>query len=250
MADLLHHILRYVHIVVGSIGLILFWIPIFARKGGVWHRRAGRGYVYSVYVVTITALTSCLWGWIHPVSFMSYVGREPTAQDVAQIRFFYAILGVLAAMALTGAVFGMQILKVKDSGTPMGSPALRVVLSVEFLASIGALTYCASLVISGSFVGLHSILVVLAGFTLLDSINVLRSMRNPRRIPWLIQHFEALLACGIAFHTAALVTISNVALKLPLPGPLQFLPWVLPTLIGVPAIELMKRRYKRKLKPG
>ena len=60
--------------------------------------------------------------------------------------------------------------------------------------------------------------------------------------PWLHQHLEAMIACGIAFHTAALVTIVNRVLELRIDGPLAFLPWILPTLIGVPGAHLAKRR--------
>ena len=35
-------ILRQTHMLIGCIGLVTFWIPVFARKGGRLHRRAGR----------------------------------------------------------------------------------------------------------------------------------------------------------------------------------------------------------------
>ena len=33
--------LLYLHIFTGGLGLLLFWIPIFGRKGGFNHRRFG-----------------------------------------------------------------------------------------------------------------------------------------------------------------------------------------------------------------
>ena len=66
------------------------------------------------------------------------------------------------------------------------------------------------------------------------------------RVPWLHLHLEAMLACGIAFHTAALVTIFARVVPFQLPPPWFLLPWLLPTIIGVPAIYWLKSRLSKK----
>ncbi len=113
MIDTLHQALRSVHISVGSIGLILFWIPVFARKGSPSHRKIGQWFVCSVYVVSISALISCAWAWAHPASFLEQ--PELTAGAAKQLRFFTGILSLLAAMALSGAVLGPRVLRIKDT---------------------------------------------------------------------------------------------------------------------------------------
>ena len=62
-----------------------------------------------------------------------------------------------------------------------------------------------------------------------------------------VKHLECMIGCGIAFHTAALITIVNSVLKLQLPGALNLVPWLLPTVIGVPAIIVVSARYAKKL---
>ena len=37
----IYHVLLMIHVAAGVVGLIAFWIPLFARKGGRLHVRAG-----------------------------------------------------------------------------------------------------------------------------------------------------------------------------------------------------------------
>ena len=55
---LLFEVLIGLHIATGFVGLAAFWVPVFARKGGRTHLRAGRIYTYYAYVVTLSAVTA------------------------------------------------------------------------------------------------------------------------------------------------------------------------------------------------
>ena len=57
VASLLFDIVIGIHVATGFVGLAAFWVPIFARKGGRLHVRAGRVYAYCAYVVTVSAVT-------------------------------------------------------------------------------------------------------------------------------------------------------------------------------------------------
>ena len=57
VASLLFDIVIGIHVATGFVGLAAFWVPIFARKGGRLHVRAGRVYAYSACVVTVSAVT-------------------------------------------------------------------------------------------------------------------------------------------------------------------------------------------------
>ncbi len=41
---MLHSLLLKSHILLGVIALLLFWLPMFSRKGSALHRRSGRYY--------------------------------------------------------------------------------------------------------------------------------------------------------------------------------------------------------------
>ena len=83
----------------------------------------------------------------------------------------------------------------------------------------------------------------------LDSMGGFRFLANPRPTPmaWWYKHMECMLACGIGFHTAFLVFGAGRLIPLEwLPGAMRLVPWILPTAIGVPAIVIWVRHYRRK----
>ena len=63
---------------------------------------------------------------------------------------------------------------------------------------------------------------------------------------WFYSHLGSMLGGGIAFHTAFLVFGLGRFVSLDIPGVLAVLPWLLPTLIGIPAIVLWTRHYRRR----
>ena len=56
MAELFHD-LRWIHIVAGTIAVIVFWIPAAASKGGRLHIRAGWVYAACMAMVVFTAFS-------------------------------------------------------------------------------------------------------------------------------------------------------------------------------------------------
>ena len=51
----LHLFWRYSHAGVGCLGLVAFWIPVFARKGSRLHVGAGKAFVGCGYYIVLTA---------------------------------------------------------------------------------------------------------------------------------------------------------------------------------------------------
>ena len=56
----------------------------------------------------------------------------------------------------------------------------------------------------------------------------------------------AMLVTGVAFHTAFVVFGFGRLFNLGLTGFVAVVPWILPTLIGVPALVIWTRHYQRK----
>jgi hypothetical protein len=58
-----------------------------------------------------------------------------------------------------------------------------------------------------------------------------------------------MIGCGIAFYTAAFVTLFNryVAMQ---SGVAALIPWLLPAIVGTIAIYLMKRRLSDLVEPA
>jgi hypothetical protein len=78
--------------------------------------------------------------------------------------------------------------------------------------------------------------------------NGLSFARKPCATPmaWWYEHMNAMLGGGIAFHTAFLVLGAGRLLNFQLDGAWAAVPWVLPTVIGVPATSIWIRHYRQK----
>ena len=96
--------------------------------------------------------------------------------------------------------------------------------------------------------GMYSLLLALGAFTLFGVVQDLRYIYRPRpsRMAWWYMHMEKVIGLGIGFHTAFLVFGASRFLSQYLQGPLQVIPWILPTAIGLPATTLWINAYRRK----
>jgi len=246
MLDSIHQLHRGVHIVAGTLGLLLFWIPLFARKGSRLHVLAGKWYIRTVYVVAISALISCTWAVASP---LTYTGRaELSAHQITQIRYFLSILGVLAILTLKNGLLGERILQIKKSGEPLANLPLITTHRFQFAIGIGAIIFAGKLLIQFSFSAQYFILFVLGGLCALDFLGQREFINRPeaRKHP-ILTHIECMIGCGIAFHTAALITIVNNVIKLELHGALALLPWLIPSMIGIPATAIICAQWVKKL---
>jgi hypothetical protein len=245
MLDTFHGAFRGIHILVGGIGLILFWIPVFTVKGSRLHRAAGRWFVRSVYVVAGSGLISSIWAIAAPANFKGAATLPSSVAD--DLRFFFSILGMLSVLALQGAVLGTRVLEVEDRQEPLGNLPLRLVLAAQLLGSVALVGYAAISLWTSGIQSRYYVPLVIAIVSLIDYFEQRRFVTHlqPRRA-WFYKHLECMIGCGIAFYTAASVTFFGRVLQLNLPGTLALVPWLLPTAIGLPAMSLAKRHYQRK----
>jgi hypothetical protein len=94
----------------------------------------------------------------------------------------------------------------------------------------------------------NPIFAALSPIGLLIGFGQLGFARQPYPTPmaWWYEHMGAMLGGGIAFHTAFLVLGLNRVAQLP--GALAVVPWLLPTIVGIPASAIWTRYYKRKFR--
>jgi hypothetical protein len=76
----------------------------------------------------------------------------------------------------------------------------------------------------------------------------LRYMRSdpPSKRAWMYEHLGAMIGSGIAFHTAFAVFGVTRLFDIGLDGWIAIIPWVAPTAIGILAITIWTRHYRRK----
>lgn len=99
--------------------------------------------------------------------------------------------------------------------------------------------------------GKYWISLILGGIGALGTWADLRYVLRPPpfKLSWFCKHLECMLGTGIAFYTAFLVFGASRWLEhmgINLPGAWAILPWILPSLVGLPLISWWANQYKRK----
>ncbi|MEM8882680.1 MAG: hypothetical protein AAGD14_01265 [Planctomycetota bacterium] len=216
------------HIVLGGAGLIAYWIPVFAKKGGPLHVRVGRWFVWCGYGVVATAVAICvlrLWG-------------DPTERE----KTIAAFLGYLALATLGFLRQAVLVVRTRRAPETLTKDRVHQALGVAcLLASAG--------MVAGGFFGAppaRVLLLAMSPIGVIAGVSILRFRRAPQktRMAWWYEHVSAIGGAGIAFHTAFLVFGGSSFFRLP--GALQVVPWIAPTIVGTPAIVLTVRHYRHK----
>lgn len=229
--------LRWVHVIAGFTGLAAFWVPIFARKGGARHVLFGRIFKYCAYVVLLGALLSISLHLAQGVA----EGHGP--RNAASSFAFLVFLAYLAWVTFVGLRHGIAVLQHKKDLTVMNTPLNRVIAWSANFSSVGLIAY--ALVFSPPN---NILLFALSPIGLATGIGILKAIKGkrPEGKAWFYEHMGAMMGTGIAFHTAFAVFGSGQLFNLGLSGFVAVIPWILPALIGIPAINLWTRHYKRR----
>ena len=115
--EALDKIILFIHIAIGSISLLIFWIPVFTKKGGKLHNKAGKLYVYTMWIVVITAaflsiinllqkdyITAAFLGFLtlltgHPLWYAVAILKHKKQIPVRLLKIRRVILGLLVSSA-------------------------------------------------------------------------------------------------------------------------------------------------------
>ncbi|MEM9261691.1 MAG: hypothetical protein AAGA62_18770 [Bacteroidota bacterium] len=222
----IHQALLVLHISAGFMSLGLFFIPMFARKGGQLHNRVGRVYVYGMWTVILTALLMC--------SIRYYQGNLIQA-------LFLGYLALLTSQPLYHAVAILKNKREKSERMRRIDFGLRLALAVCSPVLIGfGLEWWGP--------GGHPLLIVfgsLGAFVAIPSIiKDLRGITKPYN--WLEEHLSGMLISAIAAFTAFFSFGGNRIFGTAFSGNLQLVTWIAPTVIGVAAIRYYKYRLQQK----
>lgn len=204
----------------------VFWIPLAAEKGGPLHIRAGRLYARLIY---LTALTGA------PLAALLFArAPEPGARHTAVFLLY------LIAILVMPVFHGVRVVRAARTGTAVASAA-HTVLSLAAIVAGLTLAVCAVRWHEWPYLLLSPVGPVMGVRALVYA------RRNPARQhsagSWREEHIVAMLTSGIGVHTAMLVFGSARTLGLKLTGAGAYLPWLLPTIVGLP---LMLWRVKRE----
>ena len=230
---------RPLHIGFGFFVLALFWVQIFSKKGSPFHVAAGRLFYWAGMAIVATASFGVTAVLAHAWSGDNDV--ELSDSRVAAVFF----LGYLTIIAFVILEKGRSAIRFRGPSPGWRAAFAYARAGLAISASVALIAYAISFRPTNAI--LLFALSPLGLFIFLETLSFQRKGNDyPQR--WIVEHLDGMLGAGIAFHTAFLVFGASRFMDPLFAGsPLQLVPWILPTLIGVPAGAIWKRRLLKTI---
>ncbi|MFN3819487.1 hypothetical protein [Blastomonas sp.] len=210
------------HVIAGATGLIAFWVPIAARKGGPAHRKWGRVGTYAFIIAGTLAVLMAL---------LSLYGPEQRLPMITDRVLFAGLFGwmmlYLGTLTIGFAVYGLAVVRHRTQRAALRGPAYQAM----FAAVIASALWCGYFGLSIGQPLMAAVALVGLAAVSTQQFYVWRPSPPPRaHIP---EHFRALLGMGISAYTAFL---SVGLIRLVPEHVFNPLIWAVPSIIGVSLI--------------
>lgn len=206
------------HIIAGFIALTVGVVPFAAKKGGKLHNTTGRIFYYAMIFVAVSAFGLAIYRFS---PFLLMVGLLTLYSTVTgyrglQLKRKRAVKGELKDWALLAFIGVALVFTIWQTITQFGINNTGVLILVGVFGSLLATQ-------------------------LISDIPVFSGRKVMKNKQWIRYHISRISGAYIATLTAFLV--NNVRTDP------EFIAWLLPTLIGLPLVSFLRRRYfaQRKL---
>ncbi len=225
----LHTASFYVHVAAGSIALVVFWLPVFARKGSPFHKRAGRWFARGMYTVSATALIMSTIVLLDPIG-IRFGDRQLAMEDgfdaAEQIRMFALFLLMLSVLVFASVRHSILVLRAKQDRSRLRRPS-----HFALLVALGALGMAVGIIGIGNG---ELLLIIFGALSVSGAASMLRYSFKPTlsRNEWWIEHLGGIIGGGIGAYTAFFAFGGSRLFAHVLTGQLQVIPWILPAIIG------------------
>ena len=239
---MLHSLLLKLHIVLGIIALLLFWLPMLSRKGSSLHRSSGRYYGHIMKAVAISGLVMTSMVWFDPIGIkgagLMVNGQIPQRKldFFMMLNLFLFLLSLLTWVTIRHATGSLLCKQNRDTLKHWSyqGPVWLLVVVAPYAAWQG-------------FLFNMPLVMVFAGISLVTSFSILAYLHTKTVTAnrWLIEHASAMIGSGIAAYTAFFAFGGRTLFAELLTGHWMMLPWLLPSLVGVPATIWFKRRLSQ-----
>lgn len=198
-----------VHVLAGTVALISGPIPMFSKKGGRLHRKAGMAYFCAMVVTTMAGFV------------LAMMRNDILLLAIAVFSFFLVFSGFRAARAMRG-----HALDWRD----------QAVAATTLLFSVGLFLWGLPL-LTGDW-NVPALFFGIIGSRV--AFRRVQDLRAPSGVDWVNVHFSSMGAGYIATVTAVLLV--NIDF---LPSTIVF---IAPTLVGALLLARASRKYARPKK--
>ncbi len=188
------HAVVLAHIVSGSVGLLAFWVPVLARKGGARHKAWGKVFTASMLITGTIAMVIASLTLHDPVGTHPHLDFDPA---LIQGIFGWMML-YLAILTINLAWYGWSCIRLRRN---------HAAHRAWFNLFLQAVLLVAAANCAWRGIGLDQWLMV--GISMVGFATVATNLRFMlRRAPgpqdWLKEHLKGLVGAGISVYTAFL----------------------------------------------
>ncbi len=227
MIDTLFHLFLWGHICAGAVGLVVFWVPIFTRKGGRDHVRGGRIFARCMIVTGTFAIG------ISTCTLLDPLGTHPHFEDAALVTGIFGwMMLYLAVLTINLAWYGL--LCIRNRRDHAGNAEWRNV-ALQYVLLVLAL--------NTAFQGWRIDQVLMMGISVVGIAAAITNLRfihrTPSRVSWQLEHVKGLVGAGISVYTAFL---AFGAVRLLPAAALSPVLWSIPLVTGLAMILWYWRR--------
>ena len=212
----------WLHIIFGTIALILFWITAGAKKGSALHVLSGKYYFIFMWIVVISALVLCIF----KITFKQYQGT--------------IYLGFLALLLADPLWYSKAILKEGKILSRSFILIKRTFGALLFVYGLGLIIIAQLDIFKGNMV----LFYIFGGIGLLGIFDVFKTKsveitQNHK----LKLHIQGTILSGMAGHTAFIIFGANDLITKSLPENVAIIPWILPILIALVMIKYFSKKF-------
>lgn len=243
--SLIHTTLLYLHIALGAVALLLYWLPVIARKGSKLHINAGKVFYYLMLIVSGSGIVMSLMGLYDPVGIYT-AGRQLTAEQIERMLIWRIPLSqfllLLSLLTWVTARHAIGVLRAKSDRHMLR----RWFYQGPVLALVPLALYVAYQGISIAM----PLLIIFAVVSLVTATTISWYIYKKDIAPraWIIEHFSSMVGSGIAVYTAFFAAGGRRMLADILPSEWQLVSWLAAPVVGITVIIFMTRYYKRHYK--
>ena len=241
----IHTTLLYLHIALGAIALLLFWLPVIARKGSKLHINVGKVFYYIMLIVAGSGVLMTLIGLADPVGIYINSRQLPPEQIdrmmLWRIPFTYFLL-LLSILTWVTVRHAIGALRAKADRSLLRNWTYQG--PVFLLFPVALFVGWQGMSINMPLLLIFAVVSLITASTI--SLYVFKADVKPRA--WIIEHFSAMVGAGIAVYTAFFAAGGRRVLSQWLPGDWQLVSWLAAPVIGLTILVTLTGYYKRKYK--
>jgi len=243
MQQLIHSAAFYLHITIGSLALVVFWLPLIAKKGSANHIRFGNWFAKGMYAVSISGVLMSSLVLADPIGIrypLNDFSVERIAQIAAQQRIFAGFLLMLSVLVFSNVKQSLLVLKAKANRELLKTPFHLATLTV--LGVMGAVM---------AWIGITQQIILFQIFSVLSMLNAFGGFRyifkeTLKKREWVIAHLGNIVGAGIGAYTAFFAFGGRRFLSEIFTGQLQVIPWIVPGVVGISLMTYFNRKYRQQ----